>query len=76
MAAPPLPELSSSTAATPWARSRESITEAPRSLNEPVGMNHSHFSSAVAPPKARSTSGVQPSPMLMRCSGTKGSAAA
>jgi hypothetical protein len=32
-------------------------------LKEPVGMNHSHFSSAAAPPTVRGTSGVQPSPM-------------
>ena len=36
--------------ARPAARSSDSITEAPRSLKLPVGMNHSHFSSAVAPP--------------------------
>ena len=52
------------------------MTEAPRSLKEPVGMNHSHFSSAVPPARARSTSGVQPSPMLMRLAGWKGRAAA
>jgi hypothetical protein len=34
-------------------------------LKLPVGMNHSHFSSAVAPSKLRGTRGVQPSPMLI-----------
>jgi hypothetical protein len=52
------------------------MTEAPRSLNDPVGMNHSHFSSAVPPGSVRSTSGVQPSPMLIRALGAQGSAAA
>ena len=45
-------------------------------MNDPVGMNHSHFSSAVAPPMRRGISGVQPSPMLIGSSGTKGRAAA
>jgi hypothetical protein len=51
------------------------MTEAPRSLKLPVGMNHSHFSSAVAPPKLRGTSGVQPSPMLIGLPARDGSAA-
>ena len=42
------------------------MTEAPRSLKLPVGMNHSHFSSAGAPRIVRGTSGVQPSPMRDR----------
>ena len=70
-----MPELSSSTAWMPWSRSSDSITEAPRSLKLPVGMNHSHFSSAVAPPKLRGTSGVQPSPMVIGAPASGGSAA-
>ncbi len=65
MAAPPLPELSSSTARTPWARNSDSITEAPRSLKLPVGETHSHFSSAGAPATARASSGVPPSPKVI-----------
>jgi hypothetical protein len=61
-AAPPLPEESSSTSVTPCARSSDSITEAPRSLNDPVGMNHSHFSSAEAPPITRSPAACSPPP--------------
>jgi len=52
------------------------MTEAPRSLKEPVGMNHSHFSSAVPSPRRASTRGVQPSPMLIGLAGRKGRAAA
>jgi hypothetical protein len=51
------------------------MTEAPRSLKEPVGMNHSHFSSAVAPPTERGTSGVRPSPMLIGAPWSGGRAA-
>ena len=52
------------------------MTEAPRSLNEPVGMNHSHFSSAVPLPIAISTMGVQPSPIEIGAFGRKGNALA
>ena len=68
-AAPPLPELSSSTSRTPCARSSDSITLAPRSLKLPVGMNHSHFSNAGAPYSVRPISGVQPSPRVIGSSG-------
>ena len=42
------------------------MTLAPRSLKLPVGMSHSHLSSAGASCRVRGISGVQPSPMLMR----------
>ena len=45
------------------------MTLAPRSLKLPVGMNHSHFSSAGAPCSVRRISGVQPSPMVIGSSG-------
>ncbi len=51
------------------------MTLAPRSLKLPVGMNHSHLSSAGAPAIRRSTSGVQPSPMLIGAGQASGKAA-
>lgn len=35
--------LASRTERTPWHLRRESITEVPRSLKDPVGLNHSHL---------------------------------
>jgi hypothetical protein len=70
-----LPLLSSNTSMMPWARSRESITEAPRSLKEPEGISHSHFTSASAPAIGCASSGVQPSPSVMGAPVSGGSAA-
>jgi len=46
-------------------------------LKLPVGISHSHFSSAVAPPTWRRSSGVRPSPRLIGAAppGSDGSAA-
>ncbi|MNL31147.1 hypothetical protein D3C87_1529210 [compost metagenome] len=63
IAAPPLPELSSATALMPIWRSQDSMTAAPRSLKLQVGLNHSSLKWGRNPPQARSTMGVQPSPM-------------
>ncbi len=75
MAAPPLPELSSSTASTPIWRRKDIITAAPRSLKLQVGLNHSSLKYGSSPPQRFCTSGVQPSPMLAGLSMTTGSAA-
>ncbi len=72
---PPLPELSSSTEVMPCWRNMESITEEPRSLNEPVGANHSSLKEHGNPEYEPATRGVQPSPMVMGDSTRKGYAA-
>ncbi len=61
--APPLPELSSSTASMPCWRSTESITVVPRSLKLLVGWNHSSLKCGRWAPHSFCTRGVQPSPM-------------
>ena len=61
---------------TPCCRSSESITDVPRSLNEHVGLNHSHLKCTVAPANWRATSGVQPSPSEIGASHASGNAAA
>ena len=67
MAAPALPDESSTILATPWALSEAITGAAPRSLNDPVGaMNSSlarHWLIPWPPPQAASsTTGVRPSP--------------
>ena len=40
----------------------DNITDVPRSLNDPVGANHSSLKKHVAPANVEATNGVQPSP--------------
>jgi hypothetical protein len=70
-AAPALPVLCSTTPAAPCSRSRDIVQEALRSLNEPLGLPPSSFTSSRPQPMAfampgTSISGVQPSPRVMR----------
>jgi len=51
------------------------MTDAPRSLKLPVGLNHSSLKLGRKSPQARSTSGVMPSPRLMGAVISTGSAA-
>ena len=67
MAAPALPDESSTILAAPWALSDAITGAAPRSLNDPVGAMNSSFARHsrnpwALPQAARSTTGVRPSP--------------
>ena len=67
MAAPALPEESSTIVAAPSALSDAITGAAPRSLNDPVGAMYSSFARHWVKPwplpqAARSTTGVRPSP--------------
>ncbi len=70
---PPLPELSSNTDETPCCLSIDSITDVPRSLNDPVGANHSSLKKHFAPANVVAISGVQPSPNEIGVSTSSGS---
>ncbi len=72
---PPLPEESSSIASTPICRRNDSITEEPRSLKLPVGLNHSSLKNGRKSPQSCWTSGVQPSPSVIGFLISTGSAA-
>ena len=63
MAVAALPEESITARVTPSSVAAVARTEAPRSLNDPVGMKKSHLRETPAS-RADSTSGVIPSPRL------------
>jgi hypothetical protein len=73
---PPLPLLSSSIAVTPCVASADIITVVPRSLKLAVGLNHSGLTDSGTPSTSRSSSGVRPSPRVIRRPSGCGRAAA
>ncbi|MHC2640613.1 hypothetical protein ACVJGB_003481 [Bradyrhizobium liaoningense] len=72
---PPLPDESSRMASTPICRRKDNITEEPRSLKLPVGLNHSSLKKGRRSPQPCGISSVQPSPSEIGLAISTGNAA-